>query len=134
MKLQKILFVCKYNRFRSVVAEALFRKYNKNKKIRIKSAATNPDYIPTAKIVVKILREKNAKRIKRKPEKLKTKDISRADLIVIVADNVHLRKYRIKNKKVITWKISDTSQENISEIKKRVIEIEKALLKFRVFF
>jgi protein-tyrosine-phosphatase len=36
-----ILFACKHNRLRSKVAEALFRKYNKNKKIKVKSRAAN---------------------------------------------------------------------------------------------
>jgi len=33
-----ILFVCKWNRFRSKLAEAYFKKVNKNKKIKVKSA------------------------------------------------------------------------------------------------
>ncbi len=38
-----ILFVCRYNRFRSRVAEALFGHYNKNKGIIVKSAGTGVD-------------------------------------------------------------------------------------------
>ena len=33
-----ILFICRYNRFRSVIAEGFFKKYNKNKKHKAKSA------------------------------------------------------------------------------------------------
>ena len=35
---KNLLFVCRYNRFRSRIAEAYFRKINKNKKIKVKSA------------------------------------------------------------------------------------------------
>ena len=34
----KILFICKYNRFRSRVAAAYFKKINKNSKIKVESA------------------------------------------------------------------------------------------------
>ena len=37
-KKTNILFVCKYNRFRSKIAEAYFNKINKNKLVSVKSA------------------------------------------------------------------------------------------------
>ena len=121
----KILFVCKHNRFRSKVAEALFRKYNKNKKIKVKSAGINPDYIPVAKNVIKVLREFGVKGINRKPQRINEKLIKKSDLIVLVANNIQ-KKYLgdLKGKKVIIWKISDTSQDNYKGILKIVNNID----------
>ena len=47
---KSILFVCKYNRFRSRVAEAYFKKINKNKNISVKSAGIIKGNLPLDKI------------------------------------------------------------------------------------
>jgi len=120
-----ILFICKHNRFRSKVAEAIFKKYVKNKKHKARSRATEPDYIPVAKSVQEALREIGIKRVDRKPRKLKKEDLDWADLIIVVADNVNLR---FKGKDVLRWKISDTSQKDYSGILLRVRQIEKKIL------
>jgi len=119
----KILFVCKHNRFRSKVAEVLFKKYNK--RIKVKSAGTCLDYIPVSENVVKALKEFGVKRINRKPKKITKGMISDSDLIVIVADNVS-RKEIPGNKKIIRWKISDVSQEDYEGILKiiKLIDIK----------
>ena len=55
----KILFVCKYNRFRSKVAEAMFNFYNSNKKNEAKSAGTNKNILKYAvPLVHNIMEEK----------------------------------------------------------------------------
>jgi len=118
----KILMICKHNRFRSKVAEALFNLRNKNKKNKVRSRATQPDYIPVAENVRKALKVLGIKKINRKPRKLMKKDISWADLIVVVADNISLD---IPNKKIIKWKIPDTDQSNYKEILKISKIIEK---------
>ena len=48
-----ILFVCRYNRFRSRTAEAYFKKINKNKKIKVKSAGIFKGNYPLSPIQVK---------------------------------------------------------------------------------
>jgi len=124
-----ILFVCRHNRFRSKVAEALFKKYNKNKKIKVDSCGIDLDYILVAKNVVKVLKIFGIKRVNRHPKKINDKLIERADLIVIVADNVSRRTFKKYEKRVIVWKISDTDQNNYKGILKRTKLIEKRIKK-----
>ena len=120
-----ILFVCKYNRFRSKVAEAIFLALNKNKKIKVRSRGTILDKLKpyVARSVIKIMKKKGYK-VEGKPKKISKKDISWSDLIIIVADNV-----RLKSRNVVYWKISDVSQEDIRGIKERVNKIEKRIKK-----
>jgi len=126
----KILFICKHNRFRSKVAEALFKKYNKNKKIKAGSAGTNLDYIPVAENVIKVLKTFGVKKINRKPKKISKKLINNSDLIIIVADNVKKNIFKEYKKKIIVWKISDTSQDNYKGILKRTGLIKKKVRNF----
>ena len=53
--------------------------------------------------------------------------IKRADIIVITADNVDKRIFKKSGKKIIVWKISDVSQDNIAGIRKRVGMIKKRI-------
>ncbi len=117
-----ILFVCKHNRFRSKVAETLFKEYNKNKNIKVESAGTSPDYIPVADNVKKAILEFVMKIINDKPKKITKTMIKRADLIVIVADDV---KQKFPGKKVIIWKISDISEDDYMGIFNRVLKIRE---------
>ncbi len=117
----KILFVCKYNRFRSKVAEAIFLALNKNKKIKVRSRGMMLDkknhYV--ARSVISIMRKKGYK-VGGKSARIRKKDILWGDKIIVVADNVRLR-----NRKVIYWKVSDVSQSYFQGIKTRVNSIEK---------
>ena len=122
-----ILFVCKHNRFRSKVAEAFFKKYDKEKN-KVRSRATKPDYIPVAENVIKALKKFGVKKINNKPRKLSKKDIKWSDIVVIVANNVRINKKDVKKKKILIWKISDISQDDIKGIRKRVKIIEKRVL------
>lgn len=129
-RVKQILFICKHNRFRSKVAEALFKKYNKNKKIKVKSAGTSPDYILVAKNVTKVLKVLGANKINRKPKKINQELIDDSDLIVIVANNINKKELGdIKGKKIIIWKIKDTSQHDYLGILKRANLIEKRIKK-----
>ena len=128
-EIKKVLFICKHNRFRSKVAEALFKRYNKNKKIKAESCGTNLDYIPVAKNVVKALKEFGVNKVNRHPRKINNKLINNSDLIIIVANNVSRGIFKKFRKKIIVWKISDTSQDNYKGILKRVKLIEKRIKK-----
>jgi len=122
-----ILFICKHNRFRSKVAEALFKKYAKEKRLRIsvKSAGTFPDFLPVAKDVIKSLEEFGVKKINRKPQRINKELIKNSDLIVIVADNVKKKDLGdLRGKKVVRWKISDTNQFDYNGILERVKDID----------
>ena len=116
----EILFVC---RFRSQLSDGFFKKYNKNKKVNSDSAGIfRGDPIPF-----------NVKRIARenkisvgKPKSISEKLLRQIDWIVISADNVPSSLFTKKNiKKVLVWKIPDTSQDNFPEIKRISKMIEK---------
>ncbi len=124
----RILFICRHNRFRSKVAEALFKKYNKNKKIKAESCGVGLDYIPVAKNVIKALKEFGIKKVNRKPKNFNKKLMNKSDLIVIVANNISKKEIKekgIKGKKILIWKISDTKQDDYKGILKRTRLIEK---------
>ena len=126
-----ILFICKHNRFRSKVAEALFKKYNKNKNIKVKSAGVDLDYLPVARSVINMLRGFGIREIDRNPHKLTKKLIEWSDLIVIAANNVSKNKieYQIKKidderkRKIVKWIIYDTKQNNLD----RILEISEGI-------
>jgi protein-tyrosine-phosphatase len=126
----KILFICKHNKFRSKVAEAIFNKLNKNKKVRAESAGIIQGS-SISKMLKNYYKEFGIK-IKSKPRSVTSKIVKESDLIVIVADNVP--KSIFKNKKVIVWRISDAEIREkkkiiklISKIKKRVEKLIKEL-------
>lgn len=118
----KILFICKYNAFRSRVAEEYFNKINKNKKIISFSRGIimggGPD--PEQRAISKKLLGINI--AKRKPLPLKLQELLEADLIIVVANDVPgiIFNYSLANlqKKVAIWKIKDEQKRNKKNIKK----------------
>jgi len=112
----KILFICKYNRFRSRIAEAYFRKINRNKKIKAESAGIIIGK-PVAKSVKQIARKLGFK-IFGKPKGIKESLLEETDLLVIVANDVPASIFRGGAKKIIVWKIPDTSQLDLKSIEK----------------
>lgn len=119
-----ILFVCKYNRFRSQIAKAYFNKINKNKSIKADSAGiiydkpTNKKQKATAKKFGIILKDK--------PKLLNLNLLKDQDLIVITADDVP--KMLFNKKKVLIWKIPD-SVYSIKLIMKKTKQLVKKLEK-----
>ena len=83
----KILFVCKYNRFRSQIAESYFKKINKNKKVFVNSAGMIKGDYPLDKLQVSIGKRLGVD-IGKKPEGMSINLLKEHDIIVIVADNV----------------------------------------------
>ena len=118
----KILFVCRQNRFRSKVAEAYFRKINKNKKIKVESAGIFKGYL-VVKNVLDIGRKLGIN-IKQGTRGLKEEDRKTFDIMVIVANDIPKSLFNAA-KKVILWRIPDTSQEN----RKRIEIIMKQIFK-----
>ena len=126
----KILFVCKHNKFRSKVAEAIFKKLNKNKEIKAKSKGVllDEDSPYVAPIVVKFMKERGYI-IGGKPKKIKINEINKYDLLIIVADNVDSNffiSFGFKGK-IVKWKIPDCDETDYKCIKKDIDEIEKKI-------
>ncbi|MBS3080714.1 hypothetical protein J4221_04535 [Candidatus Pacearchaeota archaeon] len=130
----KILFVCKYNRFRSKVAEIIASNiYNE---IKVKSAGINIDkekpYI--AHDVLLILKEKGylIKNEYRNSKIINQRMINQSDKIIIVADNVENSFFENNNHKIVRWEIEDVDEHDtigkiktISIIEKKVKRIFK---------
>lgn len=121
----KILFVCAHNRFRSKVGEALFNKYNKNKKNEAKSAGArlDPIYPYVDKNVVMVLDENGAKVENEQAVQLNEELIDWADKIILVADNVNREIF--PKDKLEVWKIADCGQEDVESIRDRVKKIDR---------
>jgi protein-tyrosine-phosphatase len=124
----KILFICKYNLFRSRVAEEYFKKINNNKEIKIFSRGIIIGKTPR-KEHVNLSKELLGINIrKRKPLPLNIKDLKKADLIIVTADDIPKILFNhnsLKNKKIIFWKIKDEQFQNKKNIKSIILKIKK---------
>ena len=135
--MKKILFICKYNRFRSIFAEAFFNKYNKNKSLKAKSAAPILGTL-LSRGTKRLAKEFNVK-IKKRPTGLTSKLLKWQNVIVIVADDVPkelFKENKLYGKELIHWQIHDTESENLADsreiiknIKQKVIGLIKELNK-----
>lgn len=131
-----ILFVCKYNAFRSRVAEEYFRKINRNLKIKTASRGIimggNSDN-KERRIAKQILGVNIAKR---KPLSLTLQELIKADKIIIVANDIPeiIFDYQLVNlkKKLVIWKIKDEQKRNKNNIKNIVLQIKVKVEEFGV--
>ena len=125
-----ILFLCKYNRFRSKLAEDYFNKINRNPGIRAKSAGLiegNPIDSTQRKISKKM-----GVNLKGKPRGLSSKLLKWQDMIVIVANDIPEELFKDNKrygKKLIVWKVPDAKEDNEAEIKRIVKDIKKKVEK-----
>ncbi len=120
----KILFVCKYNRFRSKVAEAYFRKTNRNKNITAQSAGIFKGY-PTNINVINTGKKFGIK-IRKKTHGLKESYFKEFKKVIIVADNVPPSLFS-GFKEVSVWKIHDCMQSDKCAIEKIMMQIFKKI-------
>jgi len=126
--MKTIIFICKYNVFRSRVAEAYFNKINTNKKWNAISRGLimggNSD-AEQREIVNKIL---DIKITKRKPMPVTLQELIKSDLIVVVAEDIPeiIFNYQLINlqKRLVIWKIKDEQKKNKENIKKILILIK----------
>ena len=129
-----ILFVCRHNRFRSKVAEAVFRHNYKGAEVKTKSAGLAVDIMHPyiARNVVLALKEKGISVRDDGAKRIDSFILKWADKIIIVADNVSPNMFKdkelIDGKQIIQWDISDTSESDFEGIKKRINKIEKLTL------
>ncbi len=135
-----ILFVCRYNRFRSRVAEAYFKKINKNKNIEVKSAGLIQGRPLDKTQITMASSDEFGLNIRGKPQGLSSKLLMWQNITVVVADDVPPQvfdKNKEYDKKVIVWKINDSKVDGdkrearriIKEIIKRVDSLVKELNK-----
>jgi protein-tyrosine-phosphatase len=121
----KILFICKYNRFRSKVAEAYLKKINKNANV-ISRGIIEGEMNRNKKEI--IIPEQFGLQINSPPVGIEFADLKWADYVIVVASNVPKRLFesrRIKNK-VIQWDIPDVYPDSSDMfIKKVILQIMK---------
>jgi len=129
----KILFVCKYNAFRSRIAEEYFKKINKNPKIESYSRGIimggDSDNVQRG-----IARELLGVNIaKRKPLPLNIEEMKKTDKIIVVADDVPLIVFNYHLipiwKRVKIWKIKDEQKRNKKNIKQIALQIKERVEK-----
>lgn len=125
----KILFICKYNRTRSKVAEAYFNKINKNKNIKVASAGVIKGRSTGEKDL--ILSRKFGLKIKKKTKPIKENDLRKGiDLLIIVANDVPASLFKNNVKKVIVWKIKDGKyQKKYEDLYEQIIKKVDVLIK-----
>jgi protein-tyrosine-phosphatase len=127
-----ILFVCKYNRFRSRIAEAYFKKINKNPRLKAFSAGIIKGSYPLDKEEVKTAKKLGIN-IQGKPKSLEVGKLKKTDLIILVADNVPKSNfYTTFKNRIIHWKIKDVEYWDgkdliHSKIKQIMKKVEKLL-------
>ena len=122
--MKNILFVCKHNMFRSMVAEDYFKKINKD--AFVSSAGVIRGYLPLNKLVVEAGKELGIN-MNGKPQGLSIDFLRKQDLIIIVADDVpknlfNNKKYLKSSLKVIRWDITDIGMSYNKQDIKRIME------------
>ena len=125
--MKKILFVCKYNAFRSRVAEEYFNKINSKNKAISRGIIMGEDSDGVQRNIAKSILEVNI--TKRKPIPLTFQDMRNCDLIIVVANDIPkiIFNYPLSSiqKKLIIWKIKDEQNRNEANIRKIVLTIKK---------
>lgn len=131
--MKKILFVCKYNLFRSKIAELYFNKLNRNKKIKAMSAGLIkldkrlPKNDPSYFIAKRFGFNLNAL-----PKTIDKKILKEQDLIIIVAND--LSKSFISNEnldsKLIFWDIPDETKKDETNIISIINKIKEHVAQF----
>lgn len=130
MKKINILFVCKYNRFRSRVAEAYFKKINRNKKISASSAGLIQGFFPLDKDQVRIAKNDFGININGKPRAMSMNLLKKQDMIIVIADDVprNIFNYKWYKDRIFSWKIRDNNDNSTDkEIRKTIMQIIKKI-------
>ena len=122
-----ILFVCKFNSFRSKAAEQFFGKYNNNDKLKAKSAGLVMGYTKHSNIGKAA--QKLDIEIKGDPIGLSLQLIDWADLIVLVANDVSSDFFTTiwEVKRFEHWEIADAKEETVDERVSILNEIEERI-------
>jgi len=131
----KVLFVCSGNAFRSPVAEALLKKLKPE--IEADSAGTNPAIPIAGSARSYLMREEAEQYLKRSPESLEEKDLSKYDLVVAMEPRhmeIVLSKRPESSEKIVVWNIADPyflprscAEIVFEQIKQRVEELADSL-------
>jgi len=126
MKETHILFVCKYNRFRSKLAEDIFKRINGKSNIKVKSAGVIRGN-SIDKNQAKVVRSQGFE-LKGPPRGISSELLRWQDILVIVANDVPKGLFKDNKRygrKTILWKIPDAKTNDDKEIIRIVSFIKK---------
>ena len=119
----KILFICRHNRFRSKVAEAIFSKLDCEDEVKGAGAELDFKRLYIAESVKEIMKKRGYVLNEEKSQQVNRFLINWADKIIIVANDVSPEGF--PKEKTDVWKIEDTNQEDYEGIERIVGKIEK---------
>jgi protein-tyrosine-phosphatase len=127
----KIIFICKYNAFRSRIAEEYFKKINRNPRIEtisrgfIYGGKADFEQFKLAKQMLGV------DIYKRSSMQIKLDDLKNADKIIVVANDVPKVMFNYKGgeiyNKIAFWKIKDEQKGNKKNIKRIILEIKNRI-------
>jgi len=127
-----LLFICRYNRFRSQVAEAYFKKINKNKKYKTQGAGLIQGR-PESAGQIRVAKEFGLD-IRGKPQGISQKLLKWYDIALIMADDFPerniFRDAKRDGKKVICLKVRDGKEGNEKSGRKVIRKIIKKVNSF----
>jgi len=131
----KIVFVCKYNRFRSKLAESYFNKIMRKTRHKAKSAGLILHTPPDSKI--REFFQKHGLPISSKVRGLNMKLLGWSDVIIIVTNDIPARIFDFPmklGKKVVVWNIKDAERDDdahreiiLKQIKRKVDALARSL-------
>ena len=124
--MKKILFVCKYNRFRSQIAEQFFKKYNTIKNISARSAGIFKGLYPLDKTESNLAKEFGIE-IKKEPETISINFLKDINMVVIVANDISKELFLYDGRylqEVEKWEIPDDFDGNEKKIKRIIRKVE----------
>jgi len=127
---KNILFVCKHNIFRSRAAEEFFKKFNKNKKWKARSAGMikwhkkDLDHDKGYAAEKKVAKEFGIG-LDVKSKALDSAVLKKADIVVVTADDVPVSMFKenLFKVRVIVWKIRDVKagDKNKEDIARKIL-------------
>lgn len=127
-----ILFVCKWNRFRSKAAESIFKKLNNNPKLKAKSGGLFPG-VPVTEDIIKAGKNIGVD-ISKDQQGLSHKLLIWSDYIILVADDVPESIFnevvKKDGKKFLHWKIKDIEGTNIRKREKIMLKLKEKIKGF----
>ncbi|MBU2104337.1 MAG: hypothetical protein KKF67_00975 [Nanoarchaeota archaeon] len=127
----KILFICKWNRFRSKFAEAYFNQISKNKEIKAKSVGVLEVNIPMKPIELrrnKWIKKEYGISLSEKSKGINVKDLDEANKIIVVANDVPFSIFKSKRRweeKLSIWNVKDGDTKDKKNLDKIVNTIKK---------
>ncbi|MDP2629028.1 MAG: hypothetical protein Q8P15_04000 [Nanoarchaeota archaeon] len=131
--MKQIIFICKYNAFRSRIAENYFKKINKNKKISAISAGFIMDEGPDRTQISGAKKIAGIDISRQKAVPVKMSDLRKVEKIIVVAYDIpeimfNNGLYNLK-KKLEIWKIPDEQKGNSKNIERIIKNIMKKVEK-----